>query len=106
MRATVSHFVWFIFHIFGKGLAVQFLAECAMYYYVCSEYKMPPMPGKIWGIYQRVRLRRQFIGGLLVSIVFYELCAFSFQPVVYLLRFRIEFEKHSIPTRVTLSFRR
>ena len=32
VRAKVSHFVWFIFHIFRKGLVVQLLAECATYY--------------------------------------------------------------------------
>ena len=60
-----------------------------MCYVLCSEYKVPPMPGKIWGIYQRVKLRKQFIGGLLVSIVFYELCAFLFQQVVVLPPFQI-----------------
>ena len=63
------------FTFFERGWLYNFLLNVLRTMYWIQS---APLPCKIWGIYQRVKLRRQFIGGLSVSIVFYELCAFTF----------------------------
>ena len=97
VRAKVSHFVWFIFHIFRKGLVVQLLAECATY--CVANTKCPPCLVK-YGVFTR---ESSYASNLLEDFwwaLFFMNSVPSFSSkLLYFLRFRIEFEKHSKPNR-------